>query len=328
MGAATMPEVTLSGLIGTNPLGFFAALGALDVAHRSGLSVGLRWTDEIEPQAVMCGVEDIDTLADLAADDLQHWRRSPVLVWESGGTQVTDLKVGQPELRVWMAAVVNEGDRSHADLMGSLVAEGALAGKGESKPTHLHFTAGQQKFLLMVRTLAGSVRSSDLALALLGPWARESPLPVLGWEAGGDRVYALRGTDPSTDKKLGTPGADWLAFLGLSYFPVTNRDGKLLTTGCSAAWKRGWLRWPLWLRALSPDVIRSLVSDDSVWRMDSAQLRVRGISRILQAPIRRSDQGGYGSFGAPAQPSEDVRQRQTPRSGASQSRRSTRVEVG
>lgn len=326
-----MPEVALPGLIGTNPLGLFAALGVLDVAHRSGFAAGLHWTDEIEPRAVLSGVNDVETLTELAIADLQHWLRSPVLAWQSGGGQVTDLKVGQPELRAWMAAVLDEDDRSQADLMGALVAEGALAGKGESKPTHLHFTAGQQKFLLMVRTLAESVRSDDISVGLRGPWSRTSSLPVLGWEAGGDRVYALRGTDPSTDKKLGTPGADWLAFLGLAYFPVANRSGRLLTTGCSVEWKRGWLRWPLWTRSLSPDVVRSLLCDESVWRLDSAQLQARGVSRVLQAPIRRSDQGGYGSFGAAADQSGDVREsarRRGLRLGVRQPQRSTTLKSG
>lgn len=300
-------ETRLSGLIGTNPLGFFAALGALDVAHRAGLTVALRWTDDIEPVAVLTGVSDVEALAGLADADRQTWLHSPILTWPSDGVRPVDLKVSQADLRHWIAATLDSDDRCHADLMSALVAEGAVAGKGESKPTHLHFTAGQQKFLVMVRTLATAVGPADLQLALSGPWSRSSPLPVLGWEAGQERVYAFRGSDPGPEKKLGTPGADWLAFLGLTYFPVANHRERLLTTGCSPEWKRGWFRWPLWSGNLSSDVVRSALADDELWRLNPTSLALRGVSRILEAPVRRSEQGGYGSFGSPSDVLEDLK---------------------
>ncbi|MGI8721832.1 MAG: type I-G CRISPR-associated protein, Cas3-extension family [Geodermatophilaceae bacterium] len=296
-----MTELRLSGLIGTNPLGLFAALGAIDVVRRSGRPGRLRWTEDIEPQAVLEGVVDLDTLAALIDADRATWMSSPVLTWGPDGTAMADLKLNQSDLRAWTSAVVSAGDRCHSDLQGALVAEGGLAGKGESKPTHFHFTAGQQKFLLMARELASLVTATDARIALNGPWPRSSVLPVLGWEAGGDRVYALRGTDPSTDKKTGTPGADWLAFLGLTFFPVAARHGRLETTACSTGWKQGWFRWPLWTSALTPDVIRSVLADETLWGLDDTHLRLRGVARVMQAPIRRTDQGGYGSFGAAAE---------------------------
>jgi hypothetical protein len=134
-------------------------------------------------------------------------------------------------------------------------------------------------------------------------------LPSLSWSSQGERVYALRAVNPSSEKRLGAPGADWLAFLGLVFFPTcaVSRNGgeqiSLRTTGCDRAWKRSALRWPLWTVPLERDTVWSLVGDSAVVgqdqdrRLGSAQLRARGVLQVMQAPIRRSDQGGYGSFG-------------------------------
>jgi hypothetical protein len=110
--------------------------------------------------------------------------------------------------------------------------------------------------------------------------------------------------NPSNEKRLGIPGADWLAFRGLIFYPVTRTSrGSLRTTACDAEWKRSAFRWPIWTRPATRHVIRSLVADPSLVsqppKATPADLAARGIASIRQASIRRSDQGGYGSFGAP-----------------------------
>jgi hypothetical protein len=300
----------MSGLAGTDPLGLFAALGALDVAHRAGWSAALRWTDDVVPTAVLNGVDSVDDLAELVVADARRWLRSTVLTWgPAGGPPLRDAKPSPGDLRSWIAAALEDDaeGRASVDLLTALLAEGALANKGESKPTHFHFTAGQQQFLVMVRTLAEAVTPEHIVEAVIGPWQRRSPLPVLGWEAGGERVYALRAIKPATEKKLGTPGADWLGFLGLTFFPVAARNGRLETTGCTPDWKRGSFRWPLWTVAIGPDVVRSVLADSSLTALDERRRRARGVARIVQAPIRRTDQGGYGSFAAAGDASTGAR---------------------
>lgn len=293
----------MTGFVGTDPLGLFAALGSLDVVHRAGRPATLCWTDDVVPEAVLCGVDGLDDLTALVLADRQRWRHSPVLTWGPDGTPQGDAKPSPSDLRDWVVAALDHdsGGRADVDLLGAIVAEGALARKGEAKPTHFHFTAGQQQFLAMVRELAESVTASLVEEAVVGPWRNASTLPVLGWEAGGERIYALRGTNPSSDKKLGTPGADWLGFLGLTFFPVVARRGRLETTGCAREWKYGWFRWPVWTVPIGADVVRSLLCDTSLWGLDARRLHLRGVSRVMEAPIRRTDQGGYGSFGAPGE---------------------------
>lgn len=305
-----MSDLQLTGLVGTDPLGLFAALGTLDVASRAGRTATLRWTDDVVPEAVLTGVGSVDELADLVVSDAQRWHRSPVLAWgPEDGPPLRDAKPSPEGLRRWMAAALHGSDseRADADLLAAIVAEGAFAGKGEAKPTHFHFTAGNQQFLTMVRELAEAMTAERVVEAVIGPWRRASSLPVLGWEAGGERIHALRANAPASEKKLGTPGADWLGFLGLTFFPVAARRGRLETTGCASSWKRGWFRWPLWTVPIDADVVRSVLGDATLWTFDERKLRLRGVSRVMEAPIRRTDQGGYGSFGAAGEISHRAR---------------------
>lgn len=303
-----MTELELPALDGTNPLGFLAALGVLDVLHRAGRPATLCWTDDIVPAAVVTGTADADDLIAVLDGDRARWQRS-VALRGPRGVPLDDAKPPPTVLRDWAAEIVTTLDRSRADadLFAALVSEGAVDRNGNTKPTHLHFTAGQQSFLAMARELAERVDADRLAEAVFGPWRADSPLPSMSWSSAGERLYALRAVNPSKVKKLGVPGADWLALLGLVFFPtsaVRAREGgfTLRTSGCDAAWKRSALRWPLWYTALDRDTVWSLVGSEKLVAQgappEAATLRGWSVLRIMQAPIRRTDQGGYGSFGA------------------------------
>src|SRR3546814_18343979 len=82
----------------------------------------------------------------------------------------------------------------------------------------------------MVRALQDGVDVDRLREGLIGPWRYDSTLPSLGWDARGERIHALRGFDPSKEKRSGIPGADWLALLGLRFLPVSVSRGQLRTT--------------------------------------------------------------------------------------------------
>ncbi len=199
----------------------------------------------------------------------------------------------------WFRAAISSPHGGDLPLLHALVSEGALAGKGDSKPTHLHFTAGQQKFLVMARGLRDQLTEGHLREALMGPWSYESELPVLGWDNNrSERLHALSSESPTGTKKRGVPGAEWLGLMGLRFFPVatTNRN-ELLTTGCAKAWKSGGhLTWPLWTGALTAAEIAPLLSENHE-HLASTERHARGVDRLLRAPIRRADQGGFGSFG-------------------------------
>jgi hypothetical protein len=298
-----MSEVLLPALEGTNPLSFLAALGALDAMARAGREATLRWTDDLVPQALMGGADDLDDLLTVLDQDRWIWAESLVLGFPNQ-SPMRDAKPGGQLLREWFESVSAATDRSaDADLLCAIVAEGAFDRNGHAKPTHLHFTAGKQQFLEMVRTLAADVNRQLLHEAICGPWAYDSSLPSLSWDARGERVYAVRATNPAKEKRLGVPGADWLAFRGLVFYPVSAISGSLRTTACDWEWKRSAFRWPLWSAPIGRHVVwslvgcRDLVSKRAILR--PRDLTARGVLSVLESPIRRSDQGGYGSFGGP-----------------------------
>ncbi|HXL90194.1 MAG TPA: hypothetical protein VN969_14705 [Streptosporangiaceae bacterium] len=299
-----MNDVTLPALAGTNPLGFLAALGILDIVSRIVPGATLRWTDELVPRAVMGGTGDVDELLDMLDRERDRWGTSALLAFPHG-SPLADAKPDPELLRGWLEAVSHAGGSGpDAGLLCALVAEGAFDGNGNAKPTHLHFTAGQQRFLEMVRTLVSGVDRERLREAVCGPWRYDSALPSLSWDARGERIYAVRATNPSKDKRQAVPGADWLAFRGLIFYPVTRTlGGSLRTTACDNEWKRSAFRWPLWSVPCCRDALGSLVADQTLVshryrdRLRPRDLAARGILSVLEAPIRRTDQGGYGSFG-------------------------------
>jgi hypothetical protein len=297
-------SITLTPLNGTDPFGLLVSLGTLGALERADPGrPTLSWNAAAVPRPTLYGYDDADEVVRILEADRISWQTSTVIFGGPGGVTPSDLKMQPPDLASWFGTIFDEASPSHrqdTELLAGLLAQGAVAGNGDAKPTHLDFTAGQQRFLVMVRRLATEVGVADLDEAIRGPWRYESDLPVLRWEAGGERIFALRGTNPSKEKQRGVPGADWLAFLGLSFLPVVTSNKVLLTTGCERNWKNSAFTWPLWTVPLSVPVVRSLLGFAGLRDETSQQRRARGIDRLLRAPIHRTDQGGYGSFGAAA----------------------------
>jgi hypothetical protein len=297
-------EISLTALEGTNPLGFLAALGVLDALSAAAPCATLSWTDELVPCAMIGGVSDLDVVLDALDHDREEWVANPLLDFPPDGPVLTDAKPERDRLRRWFEFVAGpSGSEAAADHLCAIVAEDTLDGSGgRAKPTHLHFTAGQQQWLRMVRELASGIDRARLEEALCGPWRYDSPLPSLSWDARGERIYALRGTNPSKEHRLGVAGADWLAFRGLVFYPVARINEALRTTACDSAWKSSAFRWPLWQVPVTRNVARSLVADRTLIAKEArprpAELEARGIICIRESRIRRTDQGGYGSFAA------------------------------
>jgi hypothetical protein len=223
---------------------------------------------------------------------------------KEGGKVAWDLKPPPDRFRRYLLSLVASsapGARQNVDLAAAFATDVAKDNGGNTKPTALHFTAGQQEFLRMVNDLLHGtekeppVGESDIREALFGPWTYSRPLPVLQWDATASRDYALRASDPSKEKKQGVAGAEWLAVRGLPFFTAVPRGTRVLTTACFGGWKDGGMRWPLWTGWLDPGTIATALSLN-LEDMRPRERAARGIAVVLESAIRRSDQGGYGSF--------------------------------
>lgn len=303
-----MTELLLTGLDGKNPLAFLAALGVLnalaDRTKRETPEQRLVWRAGGTYQPAIVGGPDRGALLDVLVQDLKSFRGEPAIERlryrkDRDGAEAHDLKPPPRDFARYLNELVRDDLRRSLAFAAAFATDVAVDNNGNTKPTALHFTAGQQEFLTMVSELIQGVRVEDLEEALFGPWKYERPLPVLQWDNTSARDYALRAGDPSKDKKLGVPGADWLAFRGLPFIRVAPVRDRIVTTGCSGEWKTGAFRWPIWTVPLPRPVIGSVLTSPEVFDVNPSVLRARGIAIVFESAIRRSDQGGYGSF-APA----------------------------
>ena len=294
----------LEGLDGTNPLGFLAALGLSVAFQHDARRLRLWWSEGVTPHAVVDEGLSLDSIAEVAMKCFDEWNASAAVnPTRQDGSRIPkgdELKLQPRDIRAYLAQAVTSGPGGA--LAAALVAEGSLDKQGAAKPSDLYFAAGQMKFLDMVRKVLTGVERDDLAEGLTGPWSYSSALPSLGWDVVDDRIYALRASNPSPERKLTNPGPEALALLGLSLHPVFAGRGRTLTQGFSGTWKAGQYCWPLWRHPTGFFGMKSLLtqaSDGDISSHRRGWYRSWGVFAILRSAVHRSPQGGYGTFRPP-----------------------------
>ncbi len=303
-----MTTIEMSGLRADTAHGYLAALGVMQALRHSRFDARMSWTADFNPHAVLHGLDSTENLYEAVLNDRDR-RMTGVVLGYPNGQPFPTLGRSPLEFANWLDAV-EQADRAEnpdVDLWCGLLVEGGVTGAGKSKPTHFDFTAGQQQFLKIARTLGAGLTEAKLAEAIVGPWLWKGTESTLRFEASGERLGALRATPPAQDKASGVPGADWLAFLGLAYYPLALRPGRerprVITPACDAGWNRSAFRWPVWREPLNHATVAavvthpSLVSEKEEERTtDRESLTAMGVRSVWQCPITRSAQG-YGSFG-------------------------------
>lgn len=338
----TNDAIMLPALDGSNPLGYFAALGLLRILSDHSMSgkpaPRLSWVNIGRWAAVVHWPGSKDDLLDLIERDLQPLRavlrtkqvepnaRTEIernlqsssadlaldFAYDDDGTSVKlgepvvcDLKPLPATLRAFheRTATTLAADSSRrvamrrsADIVAAYGSDAATDNNGRAKPTAFHFTAGQQTFLSMVRELALGVSRAHFDEALWGPWQSASKLPSLSWNSAAPRIYALRAGNPAKEKRGSVPGADWLAFLALTYFQCASKGRRIRTACVHGGWKDGRFVWPLWAAPITEPVIRSLLARGDAEHWSTEERNSAGIAAVMRSQILRSDQGGYGSF--------------------------------
>lgn len=307
-----MPALKLTGLTANCALGYLAALGVMEALHSVvSPDIEMRWSDDFYPHAVLHGLSGPEELIAALLDDRDRRRQGSVLNHPPGKPFDT-LGCSPEELLEWAHRIGELADDDpDVDQWAALLIEGGFTAQGKAKPTHLDFSSGQVKFLKVVRLVADALDADLLDEAVFGPWRFESSLSTLRFDRDGERLAALRGVPPTKEPRNGVPGADWLAFRGLAFYPLTlvpGRDrARVVTAACDAGFKRSAFRWPVWCAPLDHPTIRALVTDPRLvgeradQRISNHQhLHAMGIDSVWESTIVRSAKG-YGSFGPPKQ---------------------------
>lgn len=301
----------LEGLDGQNPLGYFAALGLLRVLDDDARATGaraprLRFAEGAKPFAEIETTHDRDALVACVVADAKSARgaRALGLRYDEDGAPCDastpkarrDLKPSPAYAAQYLDEIAAEAaeDPRSAALAQAFISELVQDNNGNTKPTAFHFATGNQQWLKMVLELRESVTAEHIAQALYGPW-KELPAPSLAWDSTVARNYALRATNPATEKRGSIPGANWLAVIGLSFFPVNAIRGRLETSGVEGGWKDSTFSWPLWSCWVSCSVARGLLRGNPL-SLTSGQRKLVGISQVFASGIVRPEGSPYGSF--------------------------------
>jgi hypothetical protein len=302
-----MSRQVLPGIRGTNPLGFMAAIGLLRVCNRTAPGIRIGFLDDGSFQAFLEGFEG--DVAAVVASDAGTAKGRPAWLLEyakeekTGTKKVADLKAPPSEFRKFVDGALegwkdrsaqerrwpeNEGEAvAYAASFGTTV---ATDGKGNTKPTAFHFTAGQQQFLGVVVDIAAMVTRDWVHEAVFEGGAVRSG-SNLRWNPAASRNRALMATNPGKEDTGVDAPLEWLAFRSLPLFPTYPVRNRVFTTAVRGGDDD--MTWPLWGTPASLGTVRSMLQLDWSSMADRAE---RGVFAVCTSAIRRTTEG-YGNFG-------------------------------
>jgi hypothetical protein len=288
-----MLKIDLTGLDGSNLLGFLAAVGTLRVLTQADPSADVRmeWVDRgdvwmpvlyhpaagsseqllslVEP--LVCGESTIDE------------------AWKIGD----DLTLSIAAFGEVMRENLGNADhkkRTTVDFLAAFGADAYGAGpKKELMPDTAFRTmsgAGHQHFLGFMRELAASTQREHLRRTLFADWDYGDGRPSLRWDPGDFRPHALRAADPSGDPIKTMRGANRLAVEALPLFPIAPVRRRIRTVAFWDGDSGTEIHWPIWTDRLELGSVASLLA--------SAEMNRPGVAQVFRAV--RFTEGKYRNF--------------------------------
>lgn len=309
-----MTDLLLGGLSADNPLVYLAALGVLRTATLAAPDVGFELNWEIgdghwRPRLRCSTNIDRAQLIDLLDKELKDSKN--LAAFNLGD----DLTVNIGDFRnmlIRSQASAAAKDRRDVDFLaafGSDAIESESNGKPTGKIADTAFRtmsgAGNQHFLLTIRTFIKDTQPIHLDKAIFETWIYDDPLKnhSMRWDPVDDVRYALRWNNPSGDSDRNTKGSMWggnrLAIEALPLFPTQPRQRELRTTGFSKRNRETALSWPVWLPPIKLPEIRSLLALAQLQEEhpDSDELSALGVAEVFRS--QRITQGKYRNFVTP-----------------------------
>jgi CRISPR-associated endonuclease/helicase Cas3 len=298
-------ELVLTGLDGSNPLAFLAALGtmrsltlaspACEVKMAWAMQSGI-WSPVIHLQESVDEVGLISILFDHLEQDI---RKHPAAFLENmHGADEADVR----RLFRDRAGAAQPSDRNDLEWLSAMSSDVATEATSQLQTARRDYFFGNMKSVMSLTT------SEHLERTLFRPWDYGDPLEnqSLHLEPSEDRRHAHQWHKPSGDptrkKRGGMLGANRLAIEAIPLFQSIAMHEKLATRGFfgNRAGNTRWT-WPVWSCSISIDVIATLLGMENLQseQLDARALRAQGI--VLAFRSRRILVGKTPNF-TPAQP--------------------------
>ena len=305
-------EFALKGLDGGNPLGFLAALGALQSATAMEPAGDWRmwWQQDDGPwHPTLAGITDLaaDQLVESLADYLRAADNDALAISKN-------LTISPDSFRELAQDAQDSADYAHrrrADFIASFGCETTADVKGrviQDTALRTMAGAGHQHFL---DTMLQTVRQTDaehLRRSLFEPWERKDRRLGLRWDPAEARRYALRWREPSSEPATTERGANRLAIEALPLLPTAIGDrGRqttlpLQTTGFKAERGRGVdFSWPLWACPVTIATVASMLRLEELRQREPNLDRLTPLGIVAVYRSRRVTEGKQRNF-MPATP--------------------------
>ncbi len=294
-------SMPLSGLDGSNPLGFLAAVGALRVITLSNRESDWRltwtmragtWVPSISGRKMLSKQSLIELLENAlclkSAPEFNFAKNlnvSPACFKQVAGQAVCNASLQ---------------DRRYADFVASFGCELVTSGDRKSiQDTALRTMsgAGHQHFLGTIKKLIKETKAHHLCRTLFHTWDYSDEKLGLRWDPEEDRRYALRWDNPSGDKIKSMWGANRLAVEALPLLPTAPvGQQRLQTTGFAPDAKPAEFSWPIWSIDLGSEIVGSLLALSEIQKPQPNRSRLHDMGVVEVYRSQRITVGKYRNF--------------------------------
>lgn len=281
-------RVLLPGIDGSNPLGFLAAVGLMQILDDqiTGPTVRMAWTstrgtwtpyvsgagadlDELVERLMRCSARsDVWTLDKRLPFDADRLR-----------TAATDA-----------LCHASLQDRRDVDLLAGLGVECIRDDKGTFADTAFRMLrsadSGGNGMLAYAHAILSETSRDQLHHALGERWTYTDEGSALRWDPVEDRNYAHQWRNPSNENTVSVRGANRLGLEALAALPTVPVGAHAVTVAFGRPGGDGEaLTWPVWEPALPLSVVKSLLALAELQdeRPDRTKLAARGVVAVFRA---------------------------------------------
>lgn len=325
-----MSEVVLSGLDGGQALGFIAGLGVLEALGRTAPPEShpprLAWRNLGVWRPVVTGADSVEDIADRILADANSDEINALLAFgyykveKQGPKRVNALASPVSVLRAWLQQLLADAQYEVADYSAALMCESATDTLKDEKvcapetlrecgvpfdpavalnvvalQTPFDFTSRNTQFLDQIRRVRDTISKEAILEELQSGQGAPSDR-IMRWDMLTDLPAALF----ERARPLPRPVAEWLFFRGLRRLSLTGKGGRIEMPGFSGRRKAGSFSWTLWEGFLTSDMIRTVLTQDSLLT-NSAERAARGCGTAFTVRLIK-DATGYDGSMTPSSP--------------------------